>query len=127
MHKFECLECGVFCPDEDYDDDPKTRVCPTCGEGSILYHGYTGPLAYVQRDSIGEGVKGIVNPVNGKRYDSKSSYEKDIKASGHVIMGNDAPKEPNREIRGDFSGLKQDISKAVDQVFSNQPKGKKRK
>ncbi len=50
---------------------------------------YRSPKVYVVSDDM--GTKGVLNPVDGKMYDSKSSYEKAVKAAGCVIMGNDAP------------------------------------
>jgi len=124
-HKYHCESCDlIFYPDDSYDDNPQTRVCIKCGHNPVLYEGYIGFLPNIQRDHIGEGLKGIVNPVNGKKYDSKSAYEKDIKASGHVIMGNDAPTKANNEIRGDFN-VRKELKDAVQQVFSNQKRGKK--
>lgn len=52
---------------------------------------FHAPRFYVISDDM--GINGVLNPVDGKKYDSKSSYEKAVKAAGCVIMGNDAPKE----------------------------------
>lgn len=53
----------------------------------------SGPSHYAGSDSLGEGVKGVFNPADGKTYDSRSEYYKAVKAAGCVIMGNNAPKE----------------------------------
>lgn len=73
--------------------------------------------AYVQSDCIGEGVQGVFNPVNGKKYDSKSSYYKAVKDAGCVVLGNDAPKEakgPRAKIND--RELKHDIKTAIEQL-----------
>lgn len=59
-------------------------------------------------DRLGEGVQGVLNHADGKIYDSKSSYYKAVKAAGCEIVGNDAPTEPRKEIRGNF-----DVSKEL--------------
>lgn len=69
---------------------------------------------HVISDSM--GVHGIQSQADGKYYDSKSQYRKSLKAHGMVEMGTDAPTKANTELRGDFSNLKRDISKAYDQV-----------
>lgn len=76
-----------------------------------------GQSAYVQSDSLGEGVQGVFNPVNGKKYDSKSSYYRAVKDAGCVILGNDAPKEakgPTATINE--KELKHDIKNAIEQL-----------
>lgn len=45
----------------------------------------SGPSHYSGSDSLGEGVKGVFNPADGKTYDSKSAYYNAIKAKGLVI------------------------------------------
>lgn len=54
---------------------------------------------YVVSDDL--GVHGVLNHANGKRYDSKSQYYADLKASGHVIVENGMDKP--REQRGDYN------------------------
>lgn len=50
-----------------------------------------GPTHYARSDDL--GTKGVLNPVDGKLYDSRAAYERAVKAAGCVIMGNDAPTE----------------------------------
>lgn len=70
---------------------------------------------YVISDSL--GVHGIMSHADGKHYDSKSSYRKELKANGFIEMGSDAPTKPRTELRGDFSNMKRDIARAYDQVM----------
>ncbi len=43
------------------------------------------------------GIKGVLNPADGKTYDSKSAYYKAVKAKGYEIVGNEklGPSKPN--------------------------------
>lgn len=50
--------------------------------------GTRGPVHYGSDDL---GIQGVLNPADGKRYDSKSEYYKAVKAKGLEIVGNDAP------------------------------------
>ena len=59
--------------------------------GWLISDNVQSPTHYAGSDDL--GTKGVLNPVDGKRYDSRSAYEKAVKAAGCVIMGNDAPKE----------------------------------
>lgn len=61
------------------------------------------------------GVQGVLNPVNGKIYDSRSQYTRDVNASGHVIMGTDAKVEQRQEIKGNYD-CRADVAKAIEQV-----------
>lgn len=36
-------------------------------------------------DTLSGGVEGILNPVDGKRYDSKSAYHRKLKETGHHV------------------------------------------
>lgn len=55
-------------------------------------------------DTLGEGVKGVFNHADGKRYDSKSQYERAVKAKGCRIVGNDYNgKTFNRKLEGNFN------------------------
>lgn len=72
---------------------------------------FKAPKIYVTSDDL--GMKGVVNPLDGKKYDSKSRYYQKVKESGCEIAGNDAafgkakPKELSSEDR------KRDIARAV--------------
>jgi len=46
---------------------------------------------HIISDHLGEGLKGVLNPADGKTYNSKSAYYAAIKSKGLEIMGNDAP------------------------------------
>ena len=91
-----------------------------------------GPISIggliVISDNLG-GVQGVRNPVNGLMYDSKSAYERAVKESGHVIVGNDSSfKEPKkREQRGNYD-CRKELKLAMEQTgFSNRKrKGKKK-
>lgn len=68
---------------------------------------YTPPSFRVISDTLGEGVQGLLNHANGKKYDSKSEYYKAVKAAGCEIVGNDAPRERKAETRGEFVTAKE--------------------
>ena len=48
------------------------------------------------------GMQGVLNPVDGKKYDSRSAYHKAVKDAGCVVLGDEAPTQANTKIRGDF-------------------------
>ena len=50
------------------------------------------PVHYGKEDL---GISGVLNPVDGKRYDSRSAYEQAVKAKGCVIVGDD-PIKPTK-------------------------------
>ena len=93
------------------NDNRKDRIYSIPCNNNFLVREYShNPLVYdpnwqppvvaVMGDSLGEGVKGVFNPADGKTYDSKSEYYKAVKAKGLVIMGDDAPTkraEPKKE------------------------------
>ena len=115
--RFKCSKCFyTFDAATNYDDDPKTRDCPQCKDavGDIMYLGNTsGAKFYVISDDL--GIKGIINPVDGKPYSSKSEYHKTVKKSGMEVVGNDAPTETRREIQGDYD-CRRDIAQAIEQT-----------
>lgn len=70
------------------------------------------PLGTYGSDVLPGGVNGILNHADGKRYDSKSQFERAVKAKGCRIVGNDLNnatwKPPiDRGIRGDFNAKKE--------------------
>jgi hypothetical protein len=76
---------------------------------------------YVIRDNLGAGVQGVLNHADGKRYDSKSQYERAVRAKGCRIVGNDwngaQYKTPlERGMRGDFN-VKPALKDALQKVF----------
>lgn len=109
-HTYKCPDCGPFKADDNYDGRPKTRSCPMC-------KGHTGNIQYLGTNIkyyvISDGMNSILNHADGKIYDSKSSYYKALKQSGHVIVesGMDKP----REIRGNLDPRK-DIASALNRL-----------
>lgn len=80
----------------------------------------TGRPLGVVSDNIGEGVQGVMNHADGKVYDSKSSYEKAVKAKGCHIVGNDWNKSQyktplERGVSGDFN-VRKELKEAVQKV-----------
>ena len=68
-------------------------------------------------DYAGSGINGFKSMADGKYYDSKSAYRKDLKSRGLVELGNDAPtvaKGPEAVINE--KDLKQDIANAIQQL-----------
>ncbi len=73
----------------------------TAGKKSNPYAGYG-------RDTLPGGVNGMLSHADGKRYDSKSQYERAVRAKGCRVVGNDLNdaiwKPPiERGVRGDFN------------------------
>ena len=58
----------------------------------------TCPTNYGGSDSLGEGVRGVFNPADGKTYDSKSEYYKAVKAKGLVIDDSTSVKAPSPKL-----------------------------
>ena len=75
-----------------------------------------GATHYSASDNLG-GITGLVNPADGKRYDSRSLYTRAVKAAGCEIVGNDikTPTKP-REVRGDFN-VRKELKQAVHKVL----------
>lgn len=68
---------------------------------------------FIISDSLGD----IVNPMNGKVYDSKSKYYADVRAQGGIIMGNDAPTQAaKKEVHIDDDKVKRDLYQAAEQI-----------
>lgn len=71
-------------------------------------------------DNLG-GVDGILNHADGKHYDSKSQYERAVRAKGCRVVGNDwnnaQYKTPlERGVRGDFN-VRRELKQAVEKVI----------
>lgn len=61
---------------------------------------------------ISDTLADVVNPINGKPYDSKSSYYAAVKDAGCEILGNDTV--PNRDNETDpVPGIEGDIANAM--------------
>lgn len=69
------------------------------------------PRVHVVSDDLGKN--GVHNPVNGKKYDSKSAYYRAVADAGCHI--NDAASTDVREQKPDTIGLKTDIATAMSQ------------
>lgn len=76
------------------------------------------PFAGYGRDSLPGGVNGIVNHADGKRYDSKSQYERAVRAKGCRIVGNDWNNQDHsrREVHGDYN-VRKDLANATKSVL----------
>lgn len=90
-----------------------------------MYHGITERLFSIKTDYINGPGGAIRGQHDGKMYDSKSAYEKSLKATGHVIVETDS-RPQKRETRGDFD-VKKDLKDAYQSVMSKQPTRRKRK
>ena len=60
-----------------------------------------------------DGMSETWNPVDGKCYDSKSQYERAVKAAGCEIVGNDKGFFNQKPQAYEAKGLKQDIVNAM--------------
>ena len=80
--------------------------------------GSKNPFAGFGGDLLGEGVNGVLNPADGKRYDSKSEYNKAVRAKGCRIVGNDWNNKQFKrpDVRGDFN-LRPDMQRAINKVL----------
>jgi len=61
---------------------------------------------------ISDHLDGVKNPVDGKMYDSKSSYYRAVKDAGCVIVGNEAEKMMDRPVARSSVG-RDDIDAAL--------------
>jgi len=69
-------------------------------------------------DTLGEGVQREFKRADSKRYDSKSQYERAVKAKGCRIVGNDYNgKIFNRELQGNFNPAPQ-LKEAYQKVMN---------
>jgi hypothetical protein len=90
--------------------------------GWLISDNVQGPTHYAKSDDLGVG--GVLNPVDGKMYDSRAAYERAVRAAGCVIMGDDAPKEMAKPKVKDID-WKPAIAETLKQL-SPTKKGKKR-
>lgn len=88
------------------------------------YMASESPKSYIGiiSDNLPGGVNGMLSHADGKRYDSRSSYEKAVRAKGCRIVGNDLNnatyKTPiERGVRGDFNARPQ-LKEAVQRAFN---------
>lgn len=80
------------------------------------------PFSGYGGDSLPGGVNGIFNHADGKRYDSKSQYERAVKSKGCRVVGNDwnnaSYKTPlERGVRGDFN-VRKELKQAIEKVMN---------
>lgn len=73
-------------------------------------------------DTLPGGVNGMLSHADGKRYDSKSQYERAVRAKGCRVVGNDYNKAEwkpplERGVRGDFNARPQ-LKEAVQRVLN---------
>jgi len=121
---YKCCKCNeFFVAPEGYEDDPKTRVSPCCNYNPVSYEGFRGSLPYLNSDKLGEGVKGIFNPADGKTYDSKSAYYNAVKAKGLVIDDSQTPRKPDPKLKP--INWEKSVKQTIDQLSPTQ-KGKKK-
>lgn len=70
-------------------------------------------------DNLPGGINGIINHADGKRYDSKSQYERAVKARGCRIVGNDYnDRKFDRQLEGNFSP-RNELKQAVHKVLGS--------
>lgn len=74
------------------------------------------------KDDLPGGINGMLSHADGKRYDSKSAYERAVKAKGCRVVGNDWNKAEyktpmERGVRGDFNVAPQ-LKEAVQRVLN---------
>lgn len=92
-------------------------------EGNFVRVGNSnGYPLHMGKDSFHQGIDGVVNPVDGKHYDSKSQYYRKLKDTGHHVIDQKEPKQ-KKEIVGDFN-VKKELTQATQQVLSKH-KGRK--
>lgn len=77
----------------------------------------TDPFHGFGSDYINGAGGSVVNPINGKRYDSKSQYNRAVMDAGCRIVGNDYNNKDlsRKEIRGNFD-VRQELKQAVERV-----------
>lgn len=65
---------------------------------------------------ISDKLDDVWNPVNGKKYDSKSAYYSAVKAAGYTIAGNDSSITAPKSVATTApKGLKDDLKAAWEQ------------
>lgn len=89
------------------------------GDGWLLSDSVHSPMHY-GRDDL--GIQGVLNPADGKRYDSKAEYYRAVKDKGLVVVGDDAPKE-----RAEPKLKKIDWHEAVAETLRKTPKKGRKK
>lgn len=99
------------------------RKCQACGDihdvaawpRSCLEQ-FTRKRSHLPMPAIrSDGMDPIINHANGLIYDSRSAYERGVKAAGCEIIGSERIEQKARPVLSDRE-LKQDIKTAMDQV-----------
>jgi hypothetical protein len=68
-------------------------------------------------DKLGDNVNGVFNPADCKYYDSKSEFNKAVRAKGCRIVGNDYNNKVYRRpaVRGDFN-VRPQLKTAIERI-----------
>lgn len=64
---------------------------------------------------ISDALDGVMNPVDGRRYDSKRAYARAVRAAGCEIAGTDASLQGPRE-RTSVGGIGGDVRRAIEEL-----------
>lgn len=100
----------------------RQRLCKVCGE----FHSFESwpreciPMRENKRSPLGvpyirtDGMDAVLNHADGQLYDSRSGYEKAVKAAGCEIIGNEEPFVPKPDF--DAGPIEQDIKTATEQL-----------
>lgn len=91
--------------------------------GWLISDNIKSPSHYSSYDSMG-GVNGILNPADGKRYDSRSAYISAVKAMGLEIIGDDAPKTVSKPKTKDID-WRPAVADTLKKLKSTKKRGKK--
>jgi hypothetical protein len=86
----------------------------------LVGHKKVNPFDGYGSDNIG-GSDGVFNHADGKRYDSKSQYERAVRANGCRVVGNDLNNQTwktplERGVSGDFNARAQ-LQQAIQKVM----------
>lgn len=64
---------------------------------------------------ISDTLDGVMNPADGRRYDSKSAYARAVRAAGCEIVGNEVPIQAARG-RVPEGGVGGDVRRAIEEL-----------
>jgi len=65
---------------------------------------------------ISDTLADVVNPINGKPYDSKSAYYRDVKAAGCTIMGNDTIEAKDHDEGPPLAEIERDVAQTIERI-----------
>lgn len=92
------------------------------GNGRQVYRRVRRPVAarsHLPTPMIrSDGMTATWNPVDGKHYESKSEYERAVKAAGCEIVGNDSGHWNKQPTGIEPTGIKDDIKEAWNKLSS---------